>query len=197
MWTTTNAGNATPVTKTLWPDVLGALATGIGVIGAAGGLLTMMGGATMADAIGSSNSQFSTRLDTFSGVLIGVNTGLAVVLTVIGVGLLRRRPWTLRVGRYWARAKIGAVAVTHALAVMAMQGRLIEIATSEHGVDDFVSALAAGPVGVAAAVSIAVSLVLPTSMLAWFRRKSIQAEMNAWRPRAAASPFDAIDRRSA
>lgn len=114
-------------------------------------------------------------------------TAVAIMLLSGGIGLLKRRPWSVKTLNVWAILRM-AVAIgqtivgliINAETKMILAGAAAGPGGASHassGVQSF--AMSIGPVG--ALIGLAWACALPVFILIWFRRAAISAQIAAWR----------------
>jgi hypothetical protein len=169
--------------QTSWPRTLGIVSIILGALGTLGGAL----GAS-AELILKALQMTVEEKDAVDWDAVGravawlarislVAAILAAVLLVVGIGLVRRRAWAIRLGNGWAIAQI-VVTVLGTAGSYVIQRSIAE-AIQQAGTSTRGLPLGTSPGG--AAASLVWGCGLPVFMLIWFARREIREEVAAWR----------------
>ncbi len=180
----------------VWPRVLGIVAIvfgSLGVLGGCMGLLFPILQSVFEDAVskGGGPDIFGTMQGWQGWTLAGSVLGMviSVLLIVEGIGLLRRRPWSIRLGYCWAVLKITFVLVN------SIVGYFIQRDIQQAMFQEFANqGTPMPPIGpgffeIMGAFGIVVGIVwgwaLPVFLIVWFSRSKIRAEVADWSVAAA------------
>ena len=181
-----------PPVRSTWPTVLGVIAVVFGVLGAIGGLLGLLA-PIMYHAMGSEAMASGGMTPDFMekwGVYLVINplviSAIALILLVGGILLLRRKPKSVNMLRFWSILKIvyAVVASVFGFAMQkdqfpAVMSNLPETAENAEAMETFGTVMNIfGPVGIALGFLWAVAL--PVFLLIWFARQPVKAEVAGW-----------------
>lgn len=170
-----------------WPKVLGIIAIIIGSFGVMQGSSGLMFPVIL-DSIeivmsrsGGPDIVASLR-EWQDWILTGsmLGAGIAALLLAVGIGLLMRRPWSIRFGYVWATVKIIFV-LANSIVSYFIQLEVFNVMAN------LGTALPPGFIGlfeIMAVLGTAIAIVwgwaLPVIMIVWFLRPRIRAEVSAW-----------------
>jgi len=152
-----------------WPVVVGVIAIVLSALGLFGGVcgLAML---SLAKPFMQKMPNMPADVMEITPALIGmtaVNLGLSVILLAVGIGLLKRRAWSVRLGKVWAVVNIIAVIVNIIVAprmATAQSGNQAEAVGASVGM--FCGAI--------------FSLAFPVFLLIWLFRARIKQEVASW-----------------
>lgn len=180
----TEPGALPPIERaTTWPRTLGIISIILGTLGTLGGLLgssvsLMVQAMQMSVADKDAVNWDAVRQAVVWMARMSVIAGmLSVLLLVIGIGLVRRRPWAIPTAKVWAVLKILMVIVN--LGISTVIQRSIAEAIQQAGTTSRGPALHSTPTGIA--FGLAWGCALPVFMLIWFARQEIREEIARWR----------------
>ena len=173
-----------PARPTAWPTALGVIAIVLGAMGILGGCWGSLAPFLMkmlADALppGQPTGLESCEKWGFWIVLIQVvNACLAALLLAAGIGLVKRRRWSVTAAYTWAALKMVFVLV-NVISAYGMQQEQFEAMTQQG-----LPGLGGGIFAAVGVFSIVFGLVwgwaLPVFLLIWFARATIKAETAEW-----------------
>ena len=162
-----------------WPTVIAVIAIGWSVLGISCGLwgtvdeISRKSSAATQPAASTANWE-PMRLVSALAYLLGV--GLSIILLIVGVGLLRRRPWSARFARLWAVLDL-ILMVVGTLVLYDYYKRQFVVSIADSG-------LSMGTVEMLFAAiyffDLLVSFVFPVFVLIWFARRKIKDEVATW-----------------
>lgn len=152
-----------------WPVVVGIIAIVLSALGLLGGVcgMVMM---TVAKPLMQNMPNMPAGALEITPTLIAttaVNLGLSVMLLVVGIGFLKRRAWSARLGMVWAIVDIVAVIVNVAVAPRMA-------AAQSGGQAEAVGA----SIGMVCGATF--GLVFPVFLLIWLSRAKIKQEVASW-----------------
>lgn len=193
-----------PAQQSAWPSVIGIIMIVLGSLGVAmyacGGVFTVLMPALMGAAASSgaqSDPILAAQTDVTQRYLVWnlVNSivllALGIMLLTAGIGLLRRRAWSVGLGRGWA---IGRIAWTIPATYMGYRVAIetfaaMEKASQESGqpMPPFFGVMMQGGSIVGSAVGAIFVCALPVFVLIWFARGRVRSEVATWAGRNAAS----------
>lgn len=177
---------AAPRKRTSWPVTFGVGAIFFGVTGVMGSLPAGFAGGLASSLIPTGAADPSTvdaiRSMTF-WFTIGslVSTVLSIMLLAIGIGLCRRRAWSLRLMWIWSVLNLGITVVATVAAYVLSRQFLANF--QAHGRDLMMSMSDADVRKVSAALAIAVLVVgwsSPIFLLIWLARPTVRQETALW-----------------
>jgi len=169
--------------ETRWPRILGIVSIILGILGVLAGAIGASAGLivktlrAMVEDQGAVDWEAVRRAVAWLARISLVAAILAVMLLVVGIGLVRRRGWAIRLGKVWAIAQI-VVTVLGTAGSHVIQRAILEALRQSGGTAGGVpiSSSLAGTVW-----SILWGCALPVFMLIWFARQEIREEVAAWR----------------
>ena len=179
--------------RSAWPTVLGIIAIVFGALSVLGGCWGVVSPfvfkklidaipETAAGDLGEATIPFEITADWQGWIIAGslLTTGLAVLLLIAGIGLLKRRRWGVDAAWWWVVLKMIFVVVNAAVAYQMQQD--IYAALGEQQAN--MPGLSAGfyQLGAIAGVTFAVvwGWALPVFVMIWFSRRVIREEVNEW-----------------
>lgn len=175
-----------PPRPSTWPKVIGIIAIVFGALGILGGLYGILGPWIVEEIASIMPRGTEGTLDVFresAGWLIGtsiVTTGVAALLLAGGVGLLKRRRWSVGTCRAWAVLKMLLVLVNTVVGYYLQHASLTSISEQTPAgaqiSPEFVDAM----VVLGLIIGVAWSWALPVFMLIWLGRGKIKSETSAW-----------------
>ncbi|MHC5113503.1 MAG: hypothetical protein ACYTGP_03635 [Planctomycetota bacterium] len=182
---------APEATPPAWPIVIGIIGIVFGALGAFGGCLsagmTAFAG-TLADMMPPGQEATFAALEQYGPVLIGMYLGalvLAVLLLVGGIGLVRRRPWSIPTCIAWAILKMAFV--IFAAFVNYLNSRAQLEATQQQFESDpnmpsinFPDWLVESASMIAGVFGLLWGWALPVFMLIWFARRNVKEHIRSW-----------------
>ena len=178
-----------------WPRVLGIIAIVLGSLGALGGCLRLafpfvLGMLEDLASQGGGPDMFGTMREWQGWNIAASMLGMviAVLLIVEGLGLLRRRTWSIRFGYCWAVLKMMFVLFDSILGYFIQQEMFQAMANQGTPIPMFGPGFfkATGALGVV--LGIAWGWALPVFMIVWFCRAKIRADIAAWSAPDTVSP---------
>jgi hypothetical protein len=167
---------------TRWPKALGIISIILGVLGILAGFIGASAGLivktlqAMVEDKGAVDWNAVSRAVTWLARISLVSAILAVVLLVVGVGLVRRRAWAIPLGKTWAVLQIIVAILGTGMSHMIQ--RSIAEAIQQAGTT---GRMPIGTSPAATAWSLLWGCALPVFMLIWFARREIREEVAAWR----------------
>ena len=161
-----------------WPTVIGVIA----IVWAAIGILGSVCGFVISAFMPAFNQIAPDAPPTFemtplTAIMYVLGLAMAAVLMAVGVGLMKRRPWSVRLGRFWAVANI-VVVLFSVLVAYGNQKSQME-AMSDGGPPmptGFMEGVAIGSVS----CGLIFGWALPVFLLVWFARQKIKDHVAAW-----------------
>ena len=168
-----------------WPKVVGIIAIVLGVGGILGGLSGALS-PLMLDAMASMMPQGQAvvaAIEEMAGWTVAVSLASAVVAGVLlagGIGLLKRRRWSVRITRIWAFVRLLLVIANAVLTYQMTKAQFEVMSQQQPGA----AAMPAGFGGVVGTISVAFGVIwgwaFPVFVLIWLARGKIKAETSAW-----------------
>jgi hypothetical protein len=192
-----------PPPPTVWPMVLGVIATIVGSLGVltygCGSIMAPVMSGVMSTVQQSSggnaivDAQFQVQAD-YMWVQLAVNVmslGLSTLLLCTGIGLMRRRPWTRTAAMTWAvlRMMVAVVATIVQMRIndamwqamqQAMQQQQQSAGAAMPGMPFNFFGLMRGFGYIGGAISIVWYWAMPLFTLIWFLRRKIRLEVESW-----------------
>ena len=169
-----------------WPGVLGTIAIIFGVLGILGGILGIFELRILrafSSALPKNAAMGLDAYDEWSGWIIVLSVFsllVAVLLLVAGIGLFRRRGWSVKIVRCWAVLKIVRVLVTAAMIDGSQAQDSFDRGWQAGGgavmpahIGQIVSVIIIG-------VTILWGWALPVFMLIWLSRRTVREEYREW-----------------
>jgi hypothetical protein len=174
-------------TGTNWPTVLGVISICLGALGVLGGVwgaVSQQFMSAMGGMAGQEQEAMFEVLEEWQPWILAqsaIGSVLAIALLIVGIGLVKRRPFGVSLGRTWAVLKL-LFAVFVGGIQFRMQPEVLEAMMEQGGAG--MPALS-GPLVEAMAIIIFVVTVgwygiLPVFMLIWFSRGIIKQEVADW-----------------
>jgi hypothetical protein len=113
-------------------------------------------------------------------IVLGLGAAvMGAILVIVGIGILKRRPWAIPVSRAWAGAKIFFTIAYNLINYQIQQEMMSTMPQGQN-----MPAMAAPFMTIFLVIGLAVGIVwgcaLPVFLLIWFRREKIQAETAEW-----------------
>jgi len=165
-----------------WPDVIGIIAIVFGALGAIGGvwgLISPLFMKMLASILPKAQSAMMHKVWTDLWpvmILHGLATlTLGIMLLAAGVGLRRRRPWSLPLTRRWAYAKLVVVVLGSILGIIMQREQMAAQSGPALPPRVMQAMVVAG-----AAVGLAWGAALPVFMLVWLARDRIRRHTAKW-----------------
>lgn len=181
---------AKPPHVPVWPTPIGIIA----IVFGAGGVLASLYSAAV-PWLFSSMSAWTPRtpgttmeFDPFASVrnwavsttvVHGLGVLVAAMLLAGGIGLLRRRPWSVPLSLWWAVIRIPMALAVTAVTVGQQQEQMAMMSRQAGGM--FIAAFTGGFVWLAAIMSIAWYCAFPVFMIIWLLRPGVRADVRTWR----------------
>lgn len=169
-----------------WPSVLGVIAIVLGALGALGGVWGAAAPTVLRAVSRDIPEMESAALDAAEALgawtipLAMLTGGLAVLLLVAGIGLVRRRRWSRNAFRAWAVLKIALVATSAVLASFVQQ----QTFETMQGTDPTAPGMPAAAITVMTVSTVVFTLLwgwaLPIFALVWFARRKIGEHVATW-----------------
>lgn len=156
-----------------WPKTLGVVCLVIGALGTVTNALGILSVLFAGKFVGS-DPALAAHLEKWKGVSAasaGVGVLLAVMLAVVGIGMMSRRRWAAQAGAWWAVAKLIHIVVGGLLTVVVTRDQLAGAG----------QAMAVGMAITSAAIGALISAVLPVIVLVMLRREASREEIASWR----------------
>lgn len=162
-----------------WPTVIGVIEIVFGV----GGVLTYLW--TIASlfippdpSLGEEVIQALSRYRPANVGLSVIHVLLSAALTAAGIGLVRRRPGSIRLNQWWAIARLAILPVGTLVGVLVQQDVMAAAGSPT-------AAMPAQFLGIILLISIVVGVAwgaaLPIFLLIWLRLRTVRAEIETWR----------------
>ena len=174
-----------PPPRSSWPTVIGTISIIIGVLGALAGLWGAAAPFVIHSFAGKLHNQTFPGMETadawrvWTALLALVAVGLAVLLLVAGIGLVRRRRPAARTATVWAILRMVLVVVQAGVSYQLAQQQFAEMQR-----DPNLRAMAAGFSGIVGTFTVVAILLwgwaLPLFLLIWFHRRTIKTEVSTW-----------------
>lgn len=169
-----------------WPAAIGIVSIVLGSLGALGGCWGMIAPFMMGAIFDAMPDEAAAMTDVFQqwawwmAITSLVGMGFAICLILVGVGSLKRRPWTPRAVTGWSIAAIVYILI-YAIGNFLMQQTQFEAMARQTGTMPPMSSVFFEAIPVfSAAVMILFGWSLPVFLLIWFRRPKIRSEIAGW-----------------
>ncbi|HSW46695.1 MAG TPA: hypothetical protein VLM89_14125 [Phycisphaerae bacterium] len=162
-----------------WPTVIGIIAVVLAAIGILGGVCGLVQSFVPRPGMpaGAGGPAMEFHVTPMMTVLAVVGFAFSAGLLAIGIGLLKRRPWSVTLARFWAPLSI-LLAVCNFFVVHAMQKQMFE-AMADQGTP-VPQGMAGGIAAGSAACGLMFGCAFPVFMLIWFARRKIKDEVAGW-----------------
>jgi hypothetical protein len=176
-----------------WAGVIGTIAIVLGVLGMLGGLWGLASPALTRAWVANlppeqlAAMDLSLRWSAWTETYGLLATTLAVLLLAGGVGLARRRPWSIKTLTTWALLKILLSVVSTILGWTIQQEMWEAMQTGNPALASGVRGWATGFALFVLLVGLVWACALPVFVLIWFARATIRAQVAEWGP-APATP---------
>lgn len=166
----------------LWPNLLGV----ISVLFGGGGLFVQVAGFIYSimmpdfwagDPTGAAIQAVQESWKVWNALIAGVSSIAAAVLLVVGIGLLMRRVWSIRLAQGWAAAKIVIVAVS--IGIGQIEAQEMQQAMTQANPNTFAGGFGAGSVWLV--TQLIFGWTLPIILLWWLSRAKVKDEIATWR----------------
>ncbi len=177
---------AIPAEPSAWPKVIGIIAIVLGAAGFLGGLYGALSPLFLEamlkvmppgqEAILEVARDFAVW--TVASSLVGVV--VAVVLLVAGIGLVRRRQWSVGTVRAWAVIKVLLVIATSVLGYMVAQAQFAAMSQAQAGAAPMPADFGRLLSMFAVVIGLVWGWALPVFVLIWFARSKVKAETASW-----------------
>ncbi len=170
----------------VWPTTIGVISIVLGSLGIIGGCWgvvspTFMG--ALSEQMPQGSIQGAETMAKHAGMYAvsgGAGMMVATLLLIAGIGMLRRRPWSVSANRWWAVLKMLLVVGQVAFAILIQDEVVAEITRN----DPNAAAMGAGFVSVAVGIGFAFVLLwgwaYPVFLLIWLSRRGVKAETASW-----------------
>ena len=174
---------AAPPQKSKWPTVIGVIAIVLAAFGLPGGVCGMLLPRLMSMVPDNDDPALAAMRQT-SGplmVLMLVGMGFSACLLAIGIGLVKRRPWSPT----WAiRWSIVYVLFSFVSTIMSYSIQMEQFEAMANQGGNAAAAMQGMRVGgmIGTCFGLAWAWALPVFFLIWFSRAKIKAEVATWQP---------------
>jgi hypothetical protein len=165
---------AEPATK--WPTVLGIIGIIVGVLGAMSAAWGIVSFSLFPEMMRAMPPEAVAAMEKMKGLTIAlsaVGLPVAVLLLASGIGLVRRRRWSVSTAKIWAALRI-LVAIAGSVGGVLMQDAMMQGNPGMAG-------MPAGFMRTMQMIGFAWGCGLPVFFLIWLSRAKIKAEVASWR----------------
>jgi len=114
------------------------------------------------------------------GISTGISIGLSLLLIAGGVGLLKRRLWSVRLCRTWAYIFLVFSAISLVVQIGTMKTQFAAISRQQGSAPGAFEGMMWFSIGFGLCAGLVWSLALPIFLLIWFSRDKIKAEVATW-----------------
>ncbi len=177
-----------------WPTTVGVISIvlgGLGALSGCWGIVSPMFMGAFLELMPPGQTQGLGAMTEHVGLISGLGAAgmvVATLLLIAGIGMVRRRPWSVSASRWWAVLKMLFVVVQTALGAV-MQKEMIEEMTKN---DPNVAAMGTGFMSAMFIVGYALGLLwgwaYPIFLLIWLSRGKVKEEVASWPQDATAPP---------
>lgn len=179
-------GIRAPQGASSWPRIIGIIAIVLGALGILGGLYGMLA-PWIVEAIASimprgTEGTLDAVVESANWLIVTsiITTGVAALLLVGGVGLVKRRQWGVGTCRAWAVLKMLLVLLNTGVGYFLQQASLAALSEQTPGGAQMPQELVTAMVVVGLIFGIAWGWAFPVFILIWLARGKIKAETSAW-----------------
>ncbi len=180
---------ADPEQPPVWPKVIGIIAVilgGLGILGGGWALIMpffmdlMMGLMPKGQVPGIESLQMLKDWQGWLAVSSLLMIGLATLLLFVGIGLLKRRRWAVRLGVWWSILKVLFVVAQNVVGLSMQEAQMEALSEQMSNIPGMSSGFISAMAVMGMIVGIAWGWALPVFLLIWFSRAKIKEEVAGW-----------------
>lgn len=174
-----------PRGPSVWPRVVGIIAIVLGAGGILGGLYGALS-PLMLDAMASmmpQGQEMVAAAKELGGWTVAISLAsvvLAGVLLAGGIGLVKRRRWSVSIIRIWALVRLLLVMANAVLTYQMTKGQFEMMSQQQPGGPPMPAGIGQGFAAIGVAVGVVWGWAFPVFVLIWLARGKIKAETSAW-----------------